>query len=181
MKTFWWPLLCLNTFTEVSSYLSLWTCLWSIFVTQCNMVGEQSEKVTNIATGSSSKTRFHKKGPSPPAPVCQSGDGWRRPKIRGHFSFLTLNPPLHILFSYAASLLKLGRGHVTCLWRELGSGGRSWSVTATGMTDSRLPEKRCLKSAPLKLCISRHSGCEFGNTYSQATLFQEFFLSSKHK
>ena len=180
MKTFWWPLLCLNTFTEVSSYLSLWTCLWSIFVTQCNMVGEQSEKVTDIATGSSWKTRSHKKGPSPLhqfVKVVMDGVG---PKYEDIFLF-TLNPPLHILFSYAASLLKLGRGHVTCLWRELGSGGRSWSVTATGMTDSRLPEKRCLKSAPLKLCISRHSGCEFGNTYSQATYFKSFFLSSKHK
>ena len=135
------------------------------------MVGEQSEKVTNIATGSSSKTRFHKKGPSPLhqfVKVVMDGLG---PKYEDIFLF-TLNPPLHILFSYAASLLKGGRGHVTCLWREL---GRSWSVTATGMTDSRLPEKRCLKSAPLKLCISRHSGCKFGNTYSQATYFKSFF------
>ena len=174
MKTFWWPLLCLNTFT--SSYLSYEHAFEGFFVTRCNMVGEQSEKVTNIATGSSSKTRFHKKGPSPLHQFVKVVMDGGCP-IRGHFSFLTLNPPLHILFSYAASLLKLGRGHVTCLWRELGSGGRSWSVTATGMTDSRLPEKRCLKSAPLKLCISRHSGCEFGNTYSQATLFQEFFFT----
>ena len=180
MKTFWWPLLCLNTFTKVSSYLFLWTCLWRFFCYSMQYGGRtvwESDKHSNRIIF---KNTFPQKRPLAPAPVCQSGDGWRRPKIRGHFSFLTLNPPLHILFSYAASLLKLGRGHVTCLWRELGSGGRSWSVTATGMTDSRLPEKRCLKSAPLKLCISRHSGCEFGNTYSQATYFKSF-LSPTHK
>ena len=72
------------------------------------MVGEQSEKVTNIATGSSSKTRFHKKGPSPLHQFVKVVMDDGGPKYEDIFLF-TLNPPLHILFSYAASLLKRGR------------------------------------------------------------------------
>ena len=175
MKSFWWPLLSLNTFYKGQLLSVLMNMPLKYFCYSMQYGGRAVWESDRHSNRIILKNTFPQKRPLPLhqfVKVVMDGVG---PKYEDIFLF-TLNPPLHILFSYAASLLKLGRGHVTCLWRELGSGGRSWSVTATGMTDSRLPEKRCLKSAPLKLCISRHSGCEFGNTYSQATYFKSFFI-----
>ena len=176
MKTFWWPLFCLNTFYK--GHLLSVLCMnmpLKYFCYSMQYGGRtvwESDKHSNRIIF---KNTFPQKGPSPLHQFVKVVMDDGGPKYEDIFLF-TLNPPLHILFSYAASLLKGGRGHVTCLWRELGSGGRSWSVTATGMTDSRLPEKRCLKSAPLKLCISRHSGVNLEIHIRKPLISRVFFI-----